>query len=71
VNEAKEALRVAEEEQAKLKAEIELEKSAKQKADQVANELAQLCTGLRHKSLAQAIQRAKEIRKVREAEAQN
>lgn len=71
MDEAKEALKAAEEEQARLKAEIELEKSAKQKADQVANELAQLCTGLRHKSLAQAIQRAREIRKVREAEEQN
>jgi hypothetical protein len=48
-------LRAAVEYQSKLKAEIELEKSSKQKAEQVASELEQICTSLKHRSLAFAI----------------
>jgi hypothetical protein len=64
-------LRAAVEYQSKLKAEIELEKSSKQKAEQVASELEQICTSLKHRSLAFAIQRAREVRKAREAEERN
>ena len=68
MQEAKAAHETALKDQEELKIAIEEERKAKEEAEKLSQEMSVVCSSLRHKTLAFAMQRAKEARLTKEAQ---